>query len=107
VQSFPASGGKWLISVAGGSQPRWRRDGKELFYVAPDGKLMAVPINTNAGFEYGTAVALFQAPIQDFPGTVGYAVMNGGQRFLIRAVTKESKAYPIIVMTNWLAVVKK
>jgi hypothetical protein len=107
VQSFPASGGKWLISIAGGSQPRWRRDGKELFYLAPDGKLMAVPVNTGAGFEYGTATVLFQAPIQEFPSTIGYAVASEGQRFLIRGISKEAKASPITVMTNWQALLKK
>ncbi len=44
VRTFPESSGKWLVSAAGGVQPRWRRDGHELFYVAPDGRLMAVPI---------------------------------------------------------------
>ena len=107
VQSFPATGGKWLISIAGGSQPRWRRDGRELFYLAPDGKLMAVPINTVGGFEHGTAVALFQAPIQDYPGAAGYAVGGEGQRFLIRSISKEAKVSPVTVMTNWLAAVRK
>jgi Tol biopolymer transport system component len=107
VQGFPASGGKWLISTSGGSQPRWRPDGKELFYIASDGKMMAASIRAGVSFEYGTATALFQAPIQDFPTTFGYAVASDGQRFLIRSVTKEAKSYPITVMTNWLAIVKK
>jgi hypothetical protein len=107
VQSFPASGGKWLISTSGGSQPRWRSDGKELFYIAPDGKMMAVSIKAGVSFEYGTAMPLFQAPIQDFPATFGYAVASEGQRFLVRSVTKEAKSYPITVLTNWVAIVKK
>ena len=52
-------GGKWQISTAGGTQPRWRRDGKELFYLAPDLTLMAVPISAANGFGYGVAKPLF------------------------------------------------
>jgi Tol biopolymer transport system component len=52
--------GKWTVSTAGGTQPRWRGDGKELFYVAPDGKLMAVEIKANVtGFDRGAPQALF------------------------------------------------
>lgn len=47
VRSFPAPGGKWQVSIGGGIYPRWRRDGKELFYVAPNNKLMAVPIQAD------------------------------------------------------------
>ena len=54
VQAIPASGAKWQISPAGGVQPRWRRDGKELFYISADQKLMAVPVKSGAGFEAGT-----------------------------------------------------
>lgn len=107
VQTFPTPGGKQLISTAGGSQPRWRSDGKELFYVAADGKMMAVSIRGGPSFQYDTPAALFQAPIQDFPNAFGYAVASEGQRFLIRAGSKDAKSFPITVMTNWLAVVKK
>ena len=47
VTSFPDARGKWQVSSAGGMQPRWRRDGRELFYLAPDGKLMALPTGIN------------------------------------------------------------
>ena len=53
---------KWQISTAGGAQPRWRGDGKELYYMAPDGKLMAVEVKaTSESFEHGTPQALFQS----------------------------------------------
>src|SRR5262249_13050531 len=47
IQSFPTSGGKWQVSIGGGAQPQWRRDGKELFYLAPDRKLMAVELTAS------------------------------------------------------------
>ena len=62
IQPFPGPGGRRQVTTAGGSQPRWRPDGKELFYVGLDGRLMAVPIAVGADrqLEAGTAVALFQ-----------------------------------------------
>ncbi|MCA1660594.1 MAG: hypothetical protein LC642_08695, partial [Verrucomicrobiaceae bacterium] len=51
VQTFPASGGRWRVSTDGGRQPRWRRDGRELFYITADGKLMAVDVKLGATFE--------------------------------------------------------
>src|SRR5262249_12095065 len=59
VQPFPASGGKWQISTAGGVTPRWRADGKELFYISLDRKLMAVDITAAAKFEAGIPRPLF------------------------------------------------
>src|SRR5262249_36630279 len=59
VQSFPAGGGKYQVSTGGGTQPRWRRDGKELFYIAADGKLMAVDVKTAPKFEIDVPKALF------------------------------------------------
>jgi hypothetical protein len=78
-------GGKWQISTGGGSEPRWRRDGKELFYIAPDGKLMMRPIQgTGQILEAGTPVTLFQTRIGRnlIPQKCQYAVSPDGQRFL-------------------------
>ena len=63
VQSFPELTGNWQISIDGGSRPRWRRDGKELFYVAPDGKLMAVTVKTGAIVEAEAPRALFETTL--------------------------------------------
>ena len=62
-----AAGGKWTISSGGGNKPRWRRDGKELFYIALDGKMMAVPVKTTAAtFEPGVPVPLFETNVSGF-----------------------------------------
>jgi Tol biopolymer transport system component len=61
VQSFPAGNGKWQVSTNGGVQPRWRRDGKELFYLGLDRKLMAVPVRGASTLEFGAGVPLFEA----------------------------------------------
>src|SRR6185436_13493960 len=64
VQTFPdPNGGKWQITADGGIEPKWRRDGKELYYLAPDGKLMVVPVNAGATFSAGKPTALFQTPL--------------------------------------------
>jgi hypothetical protein len=59
-KSFPTGGGKWQISTAGGDQAQWRRDGKELFYIAPDRNLMAVSIEGTATLAIGRPTALFK-----------------------------------------------
>jgi hypothetical protein len=106
VQSFPAAGAKYQISTEGGTQPRWRQDGRELFYIAGNGKLMAVPVQTGVSFEYGTAAALFQPPVPQGPASAGYEVSPDGQKFLLRTIPPDAKLPPITIVTNWLAPVK-
>jgi Tol biopolymer transport system component/tRNA A-37 threonylcarbamoyl transferase component Bud32 len=96
--------GRWQISAAGGMEPRWRADGKELFYLAPGGKLTAVAVDTAHGFEAEKPRWLFStaliAPAE--PGTVSrYAVMAKGQRFLIVDDAERKTAPPATVVLNW------
>jgi hypothetical protein len=112
AQPFPGPGGKWQVSTGGGIEPRWRRDGKEIFYVAPDGKMMAAPIK-GAGqtLEAGAPVTLFQTRIVG-GGTIGrqkqqYAVTPDGQRFLINTIANASTSSSITIVTNWTAGLKQ
>ncbi|HEV8231744.1 MAG TPA: hypothetical protein VGQ75_05310, partial [Thermoanaerobaculia bacterium] len=109
VQPFPASGGKWQVSTSGGSQPRWRRDGKELFYVSADKRLMAVEVKADATFEAGVAKALFGTRFLPAaaPHLMSYAVAGDGQRFLVTRLVEEEPAIPITVVLNWTAGLKK
>jgi Tol biopolymer transport system component len=105
VQTFPPSGAKWQISAQGGSEPRWRADGKELFYRAGDGKLMAVPVKPGASFETGTPQALF-GPCGSTAGpreTTRYAVTAGGDRFIVLCVVDDAAAAAATVVLNWQA----
>src|SRR5262249_30502435 len=70
VQPFPAGlRGRLKVSTAGGTNPRWQPDGKELYFIAPDGKLMAVSVRIQAGaFEAGSPVALFQTRVASVAG---------------------------------------
>lgn len=110
VQSFPASGAKWQISVSGGSQPRWRRDGKELFFLAGDRKVTSVEVNTDApAFTHGIPIPLFETRIskgEDRPGNQ-YVVTADGQRFLVNTVAEGGAYTSINVVLNWTAGLKK
>ena len=112
VQSFPDPGSKLLVSTGGGIAPRWRPDGKELFYIAPDSTLMAVPMqSTGEVLKPGVPAALFQTRIALGGTSVRqkhqYAVAPKGRRFLINASTSEPTASPIVVVTNWSRSLKK
>jgi Tol biopolymer transport system component len=110
VTSFPEAQGRWQISTAGGEQPRWRGDGKELFFVSSDSKIMAVPVSTGAKFDAGVPVALFQAtPRQQISSRdqFVYDVSRDGQRFLILTRVKEAETQPMTVILNWAAKLNK
>ncbi len=109
VQTVPLSGAKYQISSSGGTEPQWRRDGKELFYVSADQKLTAVPVKLGATVEAGTPQPLFPVFPTGISGTRVYAPMLDGQRFLVNAPAggEAALAAPITVVTNWQAGLKK
>ncbi len=100
-------GGKWRVSTGGGSFPRWRRDGRELFYLSPDRKLMAVEVKgTVNNFQVGTPTALFAANAK-LGGwiTSPYDVSADGKRFVVN-VAGEEESTPITLVVNWTAKLK-
>jgi Tol biopolymer transport system component len=109
VQSYPLGAGKFPISAQGGVQPRWRKDGQELFYIATDGKLMAVDIKTSPKFEAGTPKALFDPAIYGGSGAQSvfrYDVTPDGKRFLVNSDLKpdqKTALEPFTVILNWWA----
>ena len=103
VEAMPPGTGRWQISIDGGSQPRWRKDGRELFFMSRDRKLMAVDIQTGAGVVAGVPHALFQFSA----GLNGYGVTPDGQRFLIATSAGSAVDAPITVVLNWWAGLKK
>jgi Tol biopolymer transport system component len=110
VTSFPDAKGKWQVSTGGGEQPRWRGDGRELFYLASDSKMMAVPVATGANFDSGTPVALFQTnPRQPISSRdqFAYDVTRDGRRFLILTQVKQNETAPMSVVLNWPAKLNK
>jgi Tol biopolymer transport system component len=107
IQPFPGPANKWRISTNSGTQVRWRPDGKELFYVQMDGKLMAVPVriasNTNDP-EVDAPVALFTPPlggmVQQADFRQQYMISSDGQRFLVSTISEGANS-PITVILNW------
>ncbi|SPF39811.1 Serine/threonine protein kinase [Candidatus Sulfopaludibacter sp. SbA4] len=107
VQPFPMTGSgirRWQVSYTGGTWPRWRRDGKELFYLDDAKNLVAVEVKTGAGFEAGTPRALFATGI--FSLTLQFDVTADGQRFLMPAPIAGGANVPATLITNWLEGVK-
>jgi serine/threonine protein kinase len=105
VQSFPISGTKYQISTNGGYQPRWRRDGKELFFLSTARELMAVEISTSKDgvFHAGVPQKLFQTNVANFlTNRNSYDVTPDGQRFLINSPTASAASTPITVIVNWM-----
>jgi Tol biopolymer transport system component len=103
VTSFPGSSGKWQISRGGGTEPRWRGDGREIFYLAPGGMMTAVPVSTIGTFSSGSSVALFQlhgrAPISS-TDIFSYDVTKDGKRFLVNRYVKPERMTPLTVVLN-------
>ena len=109
VDGVPEPGTRIQVSASGGSSARWRRDGKELFYMAGDGTLMAVPVSagSQATIQFGRPAPLFRffAPNKGIPaGKQPYDVTADGQRFIVSAVVRQ--ADPVLhVLLNWPAIV--
>ena len=95
-----AAVGKWQVSTSGGDKPRWRRDGSELYYIAPDGKLMAVPIKAGASFEVGVATPLFDI---ETVGFFPYDVAADGRFLVLTPVAASDQTSPVTVVLNWQA----
>jgi Tol biopolymer transport system component len=111
VRPFPPGEGEWAISNAGGIEPRWRGDGKELFFVATDGKMMAVPVKAVTGVrpsvEAGVPVLLFDAGIANNRNQFEYDVTADGKRFLVNTTGAGGASQPLTVVTNWNAAKRK
>ena len=105
----PGSGGQFQVSTSGGSQPRWRRDGKELFYVDAERRLMSVEVTTAPRFEARAPKPLFQARLPGVSNTYQhqYAVAPDGQRFLIVTSVEEAASTPLTVALNFAAGLKR
>ena len=116
VQPFPAADGRWKISIAGGSEPRWRGDGQELFFVSRDGSMNAVAVHAalpsgrvaKSSFQVGTPEPLFETHLIGGPN-LKYDVTVDGKRFVLATLTGSgSVSAPLLTMVvNWDAGLKK
>jgi Tol biopolymer transport system component len=110
VTSFPSAQGKWQVSRAGGNEPRWRPDGKEIFYIDPKGMLAAVGVSGDGTFSSGAPSPLFQihgrAAISS-TDLFTYDVTKDGMRFLVNRYLKPDHVQPLTVVLNAAAGMKK
>jgi Tol biopolymer transport system component len=106
VRPFPSGPGKWQVSRDGGYEPHWRRDGKELFYVSGDRRLVAVEVKSDsAAFKVGASTPLFTARMTGIESQNAwnrYAASADGQRFLVNTIGAESSATPIMLALDVL-----
>ncbi len=106
VQSFPPSGEKLMVSSGGGFFPLWQGNGKELFYLTADGKVMAAEIKIGAKLESGVPKQLFQTRIK-FGSDYPYGVSPDGSRFLINTPVGVDDPTPMIIVLDWTALLKQ
>ncbi len=106
VQAFPGPGGQWQVSTSGGTMPAWRHDGKELFYLGLNHKLMSVAVKTGEAFESDAPSPLFEVHVRTDPSRP-YDVFPDGQRFLVVAPLENQSAPPVTLIQNWTALLRK
>jgi len=102
VRRFPVSEEKWQVSARGGSNPDWRGDGKEIYYVALDGTLVAVPVSAGKSLSVGAPESLFQTRLRNPISPRQFAARSDGERFLLIYPTQDPSASPMQVLLNGL-----
>ena len=108
VETLPPSDRKWPISINGGYEPRWRADGREIYYLAEDRKLMAVPVSSGSA-PFGVPTALFQTDVHAGVSMfrTHYVPSRDGTRFLVHTRSGDLVPASITVVLNWTAGLKK
>ena len=102
VRAFPPSGGRWQISSGGGTHPRWRGDGRELFFLATDGQIMAVDVTAASTLRSG-----YPQRLLDVRGADDFAVSRDGQRFLVPLSVDDARDRQLHVVLNWAAELRR
>ena len=103
VTTFPTAAGKWQVSQSGGSEPRWRGDGKEIFYIGAGGTLTAVPVSTTGTFASGNSTPLFHTQLRAQVSSTDqftYDATKDGQRFLVNRYAKPPQVAPLRIILN-------
>ncbi len=107
VQTFPLSDRKWQVSTNGGYEPRWRADGREIYYLSEDRKLMAVAVGAGPSFDVPKSLFQTQVPAGVTANRTHYVPSRDGKRFLINTQIGDAAPTPITVVLNWTAGLKR
>ena len=107
VMAFPPPGGRWQTSATGGKEPRWSRDGRELFFIDAENFVTALAVMpSGGGLEFGSPQRLFQ--IYGSTGTVSrFDVAPDARRFLITTDAAEGMARPVTLVTDWVSTLQR
>jgi hypothetical protein len=105
VRPFHETGGTWRVSSRGGQTPTWKGDGREIYYLAPDGMLMAAPVTGATPFQTGPPTPLFKVAVPEAPDAQ-YDVAPDGKHFLVNQQIS-AREDPITVLLHWDATVKR
>jgi serine/threonine protein kinase len=110
VTTYPTAAGKWQVSRGGGTEPRWRGDGKEIFYIGAGSTLTAVPVSSEGTFAAGNPVPLFRSQLRAQVSSTdqfSYDVTKDGQRFLVNRYAKPAQVAPLHIILNATAGLEK
>jgi hypothetical protein len=103
VQEYPEARNKWQVSAAGGRDPFWRGDGREIFYRSASGEVVAVPVGRGPSFEVGAPQVLFRARFLPSNARSAYRPTADGKRFLMLAPPAKDALQPATIVLNWTA----
>ena len=106
VEPFPTSGTRWQISTHGGSEPHWRADGKELFFLRSDHTLMSVAVSA-ADWQHRPAMPLFKVAVPDLADDRVYSISPKGDQFVVNALVAGPELPPVKVVMNWPSLLKR
>jgi hypothetical protein len=107
VVPYPPAEGRWQVSIAGGFQPRWRGDGRELYYLDPRGNLMAAEVTAGERFSSRPPRQLFATGIDNpSPYVPDYAVVPDGSRFLLRLPAEGHRPPELKLVLGWRALLR-
>jgi serine/threonine protein kinase len=106
VEPFPTTGSRWQVSIHGGAQPHWRRGGRDLLYLNPNGMLMAATV-TDGGWQKSSPLPLFHITVPDFAGSGDYSISPDGGRIVVSTFIADSVVPPIDVVVNWPALLAR
>jgi len=110
VTTYPTAAGKWQVSRGGGTEPRWRGDGKEIFYIGAGSTLTAVPVSSEGTFAAGNPMPLFRSQLRAQVSSTdqfSYDVTKDGQRFLVNRYAKPAQVAPLHIILNATAGLEK
>jgi hypothetical protein len=106
VETVPRSDRKWQVSTSGGYEPRWRADGREIYYLSADRRLMAVAVGPGPSFGLPTPLFQTNVPVGVRGNRTHYVPSRDGRRFLVNTAL-DSPTPPITVIVNWTATMKR